>query len=206
MDVVELRRYALKPGRRDDLIDLFEREFIESQEECGIALLGYYRDLDDPNAFVWFRGFEGMEQRREALEAFYVRSSAWRHNRDAANETMVDSDNVLLLRPMRAIDESRAARTSHAAVSIFMLPAAADEQYIGTFERELLPQLRQIAQDVTCFVTEPHVNTFPRLPVREGEWAFVVSGTCADNDAIDAWHRICPAPESLRLTGTSFRR
>jgi hypothetical protein len=30
--VVELRQYRMKPGRRDDLIDLFEREFVESQE------------------------------------------------------------------------------------------------------------------------------------------------------------------------------
>ncbi|TIT92200.1 MAG: NIPSNAP family protein, partial [Mesorhizobium sp.] len=30
--VVELRQYTLKPGRRETLIALFDREFIETQE------------------------------------------------------------------------------------------------------------------------------------------------------------------------------
>jgi hypothetical protein len=49
--VVELRQYTLKPGRRDDLIELFDREFIESQEAEGAHLLGQFRDLDreDPS-------------------------------------------------------------------------------------------------------------------------------------------------------------
>src|SRR5690242_14415397 len=99
--VIELRRYVMKPGRRDELIELFEREFVESQEACGMLPLGHYRDMEDPDLFVWLRAFGGMERRREALEAFYLQSDAWLQNRDAANATMVDSDNVLLLRPAR---------------------------------------------------------------------------------------------------------
>lgn len=34
--VVELRQYTLHPGKRDVLIDLFDREFIEPQEALGI--------------------------------------------------------------------------------------------------------------------------------------------------------------------------
>jgi hypothetical protein len=98
--VVELRRYALHPGRRDALIRLFESAFIESQERCGMVPIGHYRDLDDPNSFVWFRGFVDMETRLGALEAFYT-SRAWVDHRDAANATMIDSDNVLLLRSAR---------------------------------------------------------------------------------------------------------
>src|SRR5579859_3492436 len=30
--ILELRRYTLHPGRRDDLIALFDREFVESHE------------------------------------------------------------------------------------------------------------------------------------------------------------------------------
>ena len=97
-NVVELRQYTLKPGQRDILIALFEREFVESQEAQGIALLGIFRDLDDPDRFVWLRGFPDMESRARSLAAFY-RGPIWKANRDAANATMIDSDNVLLLRP-----------------------------------------------------------------------------------------------------------
>ena len=56
-NVVELRQYTLKSGQRDTLIALFEREFVESQEAVGIELIGTFRDLDDPDRFVWLRGF-----------------------------------------------------------------------------------------------------------------------------------------------------
>jgi hypothetical protein len=42
-------QYTLHPGRRDDLIALFDREQVESQEACGIELLRQFRDLDDPD-------------------------------------------------------------------------------------------------------------------------------------------------------------
>ncbi|HKU67002.1 MAG TPA: NIPSNAP family protein [Candidatus Baltobacteraceae bacterium] len=206
MNIVELRRYALKPGRREDLIELFEREFVESQEACGITLLGRYRDLDDPQAFVWFRAFESMERRKEALQAFYKRSDAWARNRDAANDTMIDSDNVLLLRPARAHSgfHANGSRGAFAPVSIAMLPQPPDEAYVDEFERTVLPQLRAHAQNVAYFVTEPSPNTYPRLPVREGEWAFVAAGECTTRDAMDAWHRIWRTPESLRLEAISL--
>src|SRR5262245_18513215 len=47
--VVELRQYTLPPGKRDILNDLFDREFIESQEAVGMTIIGQFRDLDNPN-------------------------------------------------------------------------------------------------------------------------------------------------------------
>ncbi len=37
---VELRQYTIQPGKRDALIDLFEREFIESRKhwECELSV------------------------------------------------------------------------------------------------------------------------------------------------------------------------
>lgn len=62
--VVELRRYALHPGRRDDLITLFDREFLEGQEVTGMTVIAQFRDLGDPDTFVWLRGFPDMEARK----------------------------------------------------------------------------------------------------------------------------------------------
>src|ERR1700754_1839876 len=95
--VVELRQYALHPSRRDELIALFDREFVGPQEDAGMTVLGQFRDLDDADRFVWLRGFASMPARAEALAAFYD-GPVWRRHREAANATMVDSDNVLLLR------------------------------------------------------------------------------------------------------------
>ena len=46
--VIELRRYRMQPGRRDELVTLFEREFIETQEAVGLHILGIFREPDEP--------------------------------------------------------------------------------------------------------------------------------------------------------------
>lgn len=69
--VVELRQYTLHPGQRDVLVELFERAFIEAQETVGATIIGQFRDLEDPNRFVWLRGFPDMDKRLTALQAFY---------------------------------------------------------------------------------------------------------------------------------------
>lgn len=196
LTTVELRRYAMKPGRRDDLIALFEREFIETQEECGALPIGHFRDEDDPNAFVWFRGYADMNARLAALEAFYLRSPAWAAHRDAANSTLEDSDNVLLLSPARShsgfrVDGLRrgtsAASQSIVAATIVMLGASANESMLDGFERTVLPALEACAQRVAYFVTQETPNNFPRHPVREDERAFVAVGCCQNRAAFEAW-------------------
>jgi len=69
--IVELRQYTLHPGKRDVLIDLFDREFVESQEALGMKVIGQFRNLDNPNRFVWLRGFQDMPSRAQALKDFY---------------------------------------------------------------------------------------------------------------------------------------
>jgi len=104
--VVELRQYTLHPGQRDTLIDLFEQHFIEAQEQAGLRVIGQFRDLDHPDRFVWLRSFDSMPARKSALETFYG-GPVWKAHREAANATMIDSDNVLLLRPAQADARSR---------------------------------------------------------------------------------------------------
>ncbi|MEU0466168.1 NIPSNAP family protein [Amycolatopsis sp. NPDC006131] len=99
-ELFELRQYTLHPGRRDELVALFDREFVESQAEVGMRVYGQFHDLDDPDRFVWIRGFPDASRRAESLAAFYDRHPAWLAHREAANATMVDSDDVLLLAPV----------------------------------------------------------------------------------------------------------
>ena len=172
--VVELRQYTLKPGARDTLVRIFEASFVESQEELGITLGGRFEDLDDPDRFVWMRGFDSMEHRRAALEAFYFGSDAWRQHGPAANATMVDSDDVLLLRPTDPPRRSTAA-DGDVDVTIWL-----HEPGAGTCD--LLT--RAVGRDVVAWRTEPAENTFPALPVRP-DHAFVAL-TAAGEPALPA--------------------
>jgi hypothetical protein len=97
--VFELRQYTLQPGQRDVLIELFDREFVETQEAVGMRVVGQFHDLDRADRFVWVRGFQDMTSRAKALADFYG-GPAWKAHSAKANATMIDSDDVLLLRPI----------------------------------------------------------------------------------------------------------
>jgi NIPSNAP len=183
--VIELRRYALHPGARETLIELFERELVETQEAVGLRVLGTFRDVDDPDSFVWLRGFADMEARGAGLPAFYG-GPVWAAHKDAANATMIDSDNVLLLRPL---DERSRLDLDHAqrppvgastagrvvaSLTICPLDPSHSEEFCDFFGETIEPASCEAGANVRArFVTEHSANNYPPLPVREGEEFFV---------------------------------
>jgi hypothetical protein len=193
--IIELRQYILHPGRRDELIGLFDREFVETQEAAGMSLIGQFRDLDDPDRFVWLRGFPNMETRKAALDAFYT-GPAWQAHREAANATMIDSDDVLLLRPLdhapdfrlgeRGPDDAAGSGSGAVVIGVHRLDRP-DDPLPARFRAELAPRLAAAGlMPVAVLVTEPAANSFPRLPVREGETVLVWFAVLPDPSAADA--------------------
>ena len=179
LSVLELRQYTLHPGRRDDLIALFEREFVEPQERVGARILATFRDLDDPDKFVWLRGFADMAARGDALAAFYG-GPAWQAHRGQANATMIDSDDVHLLRPiggdqgLQAALQPRpptgAASPAGGVFTITLCPLRrpADDALVHAFDQCIHPWWVGVGGDLlACWATEPAPNNFPRLPVHE---------------------------------------
>jgi NIPSNAP len=193
--VLELRQYTLKPGQREALIELFERHFIESQEAAGMTVVGQFRDRHRPDRFVWLRGFPNMERRHLALEAFYG-GPVWSAHRSAANDTMVDSDDVLLLRPARpdfafqmcSDAPARNGRSATVLAGIYQMPRPVDDGLVSEFERQVIPILQSNRVHVAgVFVTESAANTFTRLPVREGEHVLAWFGVVPDLERSPAW-------------------
>ncbi len=191
--VVELRQYTLHPGKRDVLIELFDHEFIEPQEALGITVIGQFRDLDHPDRFVWLRGFRDMTLRAKALSDFYG-GPVWKMHREAANATMIDSDNVLLLRPAHPTSGfslesmkrppvgSDEVPPSIVIATIYYFERPVPSDFINFFEQTLKPVATSLGATISaCFVTEPGENTFPALPVREGENVFVWFSTFPDS-------------------------
>jgi quinol monooxygenase YgiN len=188
--LIELRQYRMKPGRRDDLIALFEREFVESQEAHGMSLLGQFRDLDAPGHFVWMRGFESMSARKAALEGFYG-GPVWQAHRDAANATLADNDDVLLLKPPvpaarldlppRRPSGTDLGPADLIGVAIQALDGPPEPGFAQRFEAEVRPTLEAAGASVLGWmITETAENNFPRLPVREGETMLVCVSRFAD--------------------------
>ena len=183
--IVELRQYTLHSGQRDVLIELFDREFVESQETSGMRVLGQFRDADRPDRFVWLRSFGDMVARAAALGAFYG-GPVWKAHRNAANATMQDSSDVLLLRPifagagfalagaMRPPPGASACPPSIVVATICCCDRPIDGEMADRFAREVVPWLEASGpRPLACLGTEYADNTFPALPVRTGEHILV---------------------------------
>jgi hypothetical protein len=212
---VELRQYTLHPGRRDPLVELFEREFVAPQRALGIGLVGPFVDLDAPDRFVWWRGFADMAARAPALQAFYG-GAVWAAWRDAANATMVDSNDVLLLRPLAGTPPIALARGQLLLVTVCLLPAGTDAAAHDLVADALAAASVDGATPLGLHATEPATNDFPRLPVREGEnvllWCTALPdlAACAKHErrraAHPAWQRLLTRldrpPQGLRLAPT----
>jgi hypothetical protein len=182
--IVELRQYKLQPGQRDVLITLFEAEFVETQEAVGMKIVGTFRDLDNPDRFVWIRAFKDMPSRAEGLNSFYS-GPVWKTHGKAAAATMVDASNALLLRDARpgsgfTLDATRPPKgttngsSALIVANIYYFEAAVEPSFVEFFERMIQPQLKAAGIPVLAsFVSETAANNFPPLPVREGDRVFV---------------------------------
>lgn len=226
-EIVELRQYTLHRGRRDELISLFDERFIEPQEALGIRILGQFRDIDDPDRFVWLRGFPTYAGREPQLTAFY-HGPVWQAHREQANATMLDSDNVLLLRPAAGpFDPGTPMRTSKSMILICIhyLGSVDPGMFVSFFDRSMRPATEAAgATIIGGFTSEPRPNNFAALPIR-GDRVFTWISQLADDVAmqrlfdrlrsVSGWRDVAPEaclpafmrkPEFLRLRPTSASR
>ena len=126
-----------------------------------------------------------MPSRAQALKDFYS-GPVWKAHREAANATMIDSDNVLLLHPAtpgsgfsignkaRPKVGSNETQKELIMATIYYFDAPVDAGFVEFFEKTVKPDaIGSGATILAYFVTEHSENTFPTLPVREGENVFV---------------------------------
>jgi hypothetical protein len=188
---VELRQYLLRRGRRDELIELFDREFVESQEECGMRVVGQFRDVDRVNHVVWLRGFASHDARVSALSAFYG-GPVWARWGPAANATMIDWGDVLLLSPHGPGDHqlsphpSRPVGGSSPNRAIILVIAHRSTGREEDEDSVVLPALDRLAADaglttLGVYETDPSPNGFPALPVRRSDCLVWIAEGKADS-------------------------
>lgn len=171
--IIELRQYHVHPELRHQLVAVFDAYFVDGQEHDGMHIIGQFIDLDRPDRFVWLRGFDTMEQRHQALTAFYS-GPVWKAHSHEANPTMIDVDDVLLLHPIgRWQPATEPGKTERRVIEIALCPLT---EPIG---RDQLDALHQALGQVTAglvgvMATHHAANTFPDLPVRDGDEHLVI--------------------------------
>ena len=93
--IVEVRSYRIKPGKRDEFIELFETRAVPAQRTYGINVIGPFLDVENPNKFVFLRSFPSLEERDRMKEAFYG-SELWKNELEELAMPLLDSYDVIL--------------------------------------------------------------------------------------------------------------
>ena len=93
--IVEVRAYRIKPGRRQEFIELFETRSVPAHRALGMQILGPLLDLENPNKFVFLRSFPSLEERDRMKAAFYE-GELWKNELEAIAMPMIDSYDVIL--------------------------------------------------------------------------------------------------------------
>jgi hypothetical protein len=135
--------------------------------ELGGYTLGEFKIKSVNDRFVWFRGFADMKTRLKFLNDFYINSATWKEYGKGANEMMINSDNVYLLRPLKKEIDSVLLKTDKRFTVVdFYICNSTLEKVITLFDTAYIPYLKDLEiEDITLWVSEMTENDFPRLPV-----------------------------------------
>lgn len=194
--VVELRRYTITPGGRQQFGRYFETYFPEAFQQAGAVALGHFYERERADHFTWMRGFPSMPARAQANRAFYD-GPVWQEHRLAVNSYIADSDNVLLLRPLYAdsdipalpavdpVAEPMGARGVVVAQLFPVAPGRLDACALQA-ETSFAGYRGSGVTEAGILVSSEEANNFPRHPVRsDGPWLVWV-GVLRDDAALDA--------------------
>jgi hypothetical protein len=188
--ILELRQYTLHPGTRPGFIERFEREFVDTQAAAGIEVVGTFVDLDDPDRFVWMRAFPSYDDRAVALTAFYD-GPVWAAWRDETNADLIDSDDVLMLRP--AAGRPALPGDTAGELSVRVWSVSSNDQ-----EAALLDALNGVGSAGGVLRSHPGPNNFPRQPIRDDRVVVLLASESVDAPGGELQRlRLGPTPRSV---------
>ena len=93
--IVEVRKYTIKPGLRAKFIEFFETRSAPAQREAGMEILGPLLDVENPDVFVFLRGFPSLEDRDRMKKEFYE-GELWTRELEAIAMPMLERYEVIL--------------------------------------------------------------------------------------------------------------
>lgn len=179
--VVELRRYTTSRGGQQRFAGYFDAYFPEAFEQLGAMVFGQFLPRDPADRFVWLRGFRDMPARAVVNAQFYY-GPLWREHRLKVNALLPDSDDVLLLRPLRpdtavavlpAVDPLDEAHGAQGVVvaQLFAVKQGGEAAFAAQAEAQFDSYRMAGVHPAGVLVTLDEPNNFPQLPVRtDGPW------------------------------------
>lgn len=213
--VVEFRRYTIKEGAREQFAKYFESYFPEAFQQLGAIALGQFFERDKPDGFTWMRGFRTMDARAVVSSAFYY-GPVWKEHRLTLNDLMVDSDNVMLMRPLNgeraipvlpAVDPVLEASAQGVVVAqVFPLHPDSVDSFAKRAEAAFAAYRSAGMREAGVLVTLDTPNNFPQLPVRTDGPYLVWLGVAPDQQAINTGFSALATEMAATLGATGLLR
>jgi hypothetical protein len=214
--VIEFRRYTVKEGEREHFADYFESYFPEAFQQMGAIAFGQFFERKNPVGFTWMRGFKNTDARAVINAGFYY-GPLWREHAFTMNSLMVDSDNVLLLRPLNpergvtvlpSVDPVAERKGAQGVVvaQIFAVKANSVDAFARQAEATFASYRAAGAREAGVMVTLDAPNNFPQLPVRTDGPYLVWLGIVKDNQALETQFTPLAERSSQSLSTTGLLR
>ena len=192
---VEFRRYTIKEGEREHFAQYFDTYFPEALQELGTIVAGDFFERKNPSGFTWIRGFHTLDDRAVVNAQFYA-GSVWKEHKKTMNDLIVDSDNVMLLRPLSpergipilpAVDPIVEDNGSQGIVvaQIFTLKADSVEAFAKAAEPTFASYRAAGVREAGVLVTLDVPNNYPQLPIRTDGPFLVWLGVLKDSQMLE---------------------
>jgi hypothetical protein len=193
--VVEFRRYTIKEGEREHFAQYFDTYFPEALQQLGTIVAGDFFERNNPSGFTWMRGFHTLEDRAVVNAQFYA-GSVWKEHKKTMNDLIVDSDNVMLLRPLSpergipilpAVDPTVEANRVQGIVvaQIFAVKADSVEAFAKAAEPTFASYQAAGVREAGVLVTLDVPNNYPQLPIRTDGPFLVWLGVLKDKQMLE---------------------
>lgn len=214
--VVELRRYLTADGARDRFARYFESFFPEAFQQLGSLFFGHFRERANPAGFTMLRGFKDMDARATVCGAFY-HGPLWKEHRQTINDILLDSDNVLLLRPLTpdrgvpvlpAVDPIHEEQGARGILAVHILPfhPGRTDDLVRRAEPHFAAYRAAGAREAGLLVTLDAPNNFPQHPIRTDGPFLVWLGLIENDTLLDRAIRPLAAQAAQDLSNAGLLR
>jgi hypothetical protein len=75
--VIEFRTYKIRPGQRDEIMELLRARLFPLHREIGMRVLGPFPSADDEDTLVWLRAFPDADSHDTMTKTLYG-GAAWK--------------------------------------------------------------------------------------------------------------------------------
>ena len=94
--IIEMRTYKLKPGKRDEFLEIFRTRSRPAHDEIGMKILGPFLSIEDTDTFFFMRGFPDLAS-REPMKAKFYEGELWKRELEGILMPMIEKYDVVLV-------------------------------------------------------------------------------------------------------------